>query len=162
MKVAGLGIRIAYAATAFLLSGAVVFFYAMRVLPEIARLYPELDPLGDGYLFFQIAICSSLAVAFSFLLYELTQPGARHRRRKGRRWRLAWAALAIVASSLAFAGMGWSWMLDLLFVAWLTYTVAYTFVRYGVLDDPERQPDPLKLYQPRAKDEAGRSRHTSG
>jgi hypothetical protein len=147
MKAGNLPVRIAYAAVAFVLSGAVVFLYAVRVLPELARIFPKLDPDGDGYLIFKISICAAAAIASSLSMYELTQPGTRSRKRRGRRWRLGLASVIVVFASLAFSGMGWGWLYDLLFAVWLGYTVAYPFVRYGVLDDAKRAPDPLEAYQ---------------
>jgi hypothetical protein len=152
MTAAKLPVRIAYAAAAFTLSGTVVFFYCMRGLPELVRIFPELDPDMDGYLIFKIAICAAVTFAFSLSLYELTQPGARSRKRRGRRLRLVLASVAVVLSSLGFNGLGLGWTCDLLFAAWLTYTVAYTFVRYGVMDETKRVAGALEAYQARADD----------
>jgi hypothetical protein len=149
MKAASLPTRIAYAAAAFVLSGAVMFFYCMRVLPQLTGIFPELDPEMDGYRIFKIAICAAGAMGFSLCLYELTQPGTRPRKRRGRRLRLAVAGVVVVMASLAFNGLGLGWIWDLLFAAWLTYTVAYTFVRYGVMDEVKRLPDALEAYQTR-------------
>jgi hypothetical protein len=152
MTAAKLTVRITYAAAAFALSGTVMFFYCMWVLPELVRIFPELDPDMDGYLIFKIAICAAATFAFSLFLYELTQPGARPRKRRGRRLRLTLASVAVVASSLGFSGMGLGWACDILFAAWLTYTVAYTIVRYGVLDEAKRTPSELEAYQAREDD----------
>ena len=37
-------------------------------------------------------------------------------------------------------------ILDLLFAAWLAYTMAYTFVRYGVLDEARRASSSSRYY----------------
>jgi len=47
---------------------------------------------------------------------------------------LAISAVIVVLASLAFAGAGHSVAYDLLFAAWLSYTFALTYVRYGVRD----------------------------
>jgi hypothetical protein len=115
MTAAKLPVRIAYAAVAFALSGAVVFFFCMRALPEFVPIFPELDPEMDGYLIFKIAICAAITFAFSISLYELTQPGTRPRKRRGRRLRLTLASVLVVVSSLGFNGLGLGWSCDLLF-----------------------------------------------
>jgi hypothetical protein len=152
MTAAKLPVRIAYAAVAFALSGTVMFFYCMRVLPELVRVFPELDPEMDGYLIFKIAISAAMTSAVSLSLYELTQPGARPRKRRGRRLRLALASVIVLMSSLGFSGLGLGWSFDILFVAWLTYTVAYTFIRYGVMDETKRSQSVLEAYQAREYD----------
>jgi hypothetical protein len=44
----------------------------------------------------------------------------------------------VVITSAGFAAEVHRLILDLLFAAWLAYTMAYTFVRYGVVDDARR------------------------
>ena len=131
------------------MGAAVVFFYVMGVLPELTRIFPELDPGMDGYLIFKIAIGAAAAIAFSLSLYELTQPGIRPRKRRGRRLRMTSSGVFVVASSLVFNGLGLGWLWDILFAAWLTYTVAYTFIRYGVMDEPVRSSSTLDAYRSR-------------
>lgn len=146
MKAATLTTRTVYAVIAFLLGAVVTFFYLMQVLPEFTRIFPELDPDLDGYLIFRISLCAAMLMASSLALYELTQPGARPRKSKGRDSRMAMASVVVVLSSLAFSGLGWRWFYDLIFAAWMAYNLGYTFVRYGVLDEVKQQ-DALKAYQ---------------
>ena len=151
MKAANLPVRVAYAAGALVLSGAVVFYGSMQVLPHLTRIFPGLDPDMDGYRIFKIAICSAVVIAFSLCLYELTLPGTRPRKRRGRRLRLTVTSVCVVLSTLSFNGLGLGWICDILFAVWLTYTVAYTFVRYGVLDDAKRSSNTLEAYQSRRR-----------
>ena len=46
----------------------------------------------------------------------------------------------VVLASSAFADLGHPLLVDLAFAAWLAYTVTFTFVRYGVLDQARRAP----------------------
>lgn len=134
MKATGLLARAIYTALALLLFGAGTFYACMQVLPQFADSYPRLDPAGDGAVIFKISICAAVGVAFSTGLVALTLPWLRHRRRSGRGLRIAVSAVAVVLCSAAFAAEGYGLVVDLLFVGWLTYTLAFTFVRYGILD----------------------------
>jgi hypothetical protein len=65
-------------------------------------------------------------------------------------------SVLVVALSLTFNGLGLSWVYDILFAVWLTYTMSYTFVRYGVMDEVKRPTDTLASYQSRrSKDSLG-------
>jgi hypothetical protein len=149
MKADKLPARVAYAAGSLVLGGVVVFYGSMQVLPHLTKMFPGLDPDMDGYRVFKIAICLAVMIAFSLCLYELTLPGTRPRKRRGRRLRLTVTSVCVVLSTLAFNGLGLGWTCDILFAVWLTYTVAYTFVRYGVLDDTKPPSSTLEAYQER-------------
>ena len=78
------------------------------------------------------------ALAFTLSLLALTQPWKRHRKRRGRAWRIAASGAVVVVASAGLAADGYSIVYDLVFAAWLAYTMAYTFVRYGVVDEARR------------------------
>jgi hypothetical protein len=138
MNGASLPARIAYAAIALPLGGGAGFYSCMRLLPGLTGMYPQVDPGGDGFGIFKLAICAGVAVAFTASLFVLTLPWVRHRKRRGRGVRIAFTCVLVVLASIAFADQGYGLMSDLAIAAWLTYTMAFTFVRYGVLDRARR------------------------
>jgi hypothetical protein len=138
MNAIGLPARITYAITGLAVSGWVTFAACMRILPEYVADHPELDPGGDGYSFFKIAVSLSAAVAVMMFLVLLTLPWVRHRKRRGRGWRIGLAGVLVVGASVLFADQGFRLRYDALFVVWLAYLMAFTFVRYGVVDEARR------------------------
>jgi hypothetical protein len=86
----------------------------------------------------------SVAVAAGFMvgLVALTLPWVRHRKRSGRTMRIAFCSVFVVVASVSFAvetyGQRYSILYGLAFAAWLTYAVAFTIVRYGLVDDAQR------------------------
>jgi hypothetical protein len=137
MKATGLPARIIYATLALPLSVAAGFYSCMYLLPRLMTRYPQIDP-GDGRGIFNLSLGIGAAVAFMAALYMLTLPWSRHRKRRGRPWRIAASVVLVIAASAWFSDMGHRLPLDLLFAAWLAYTMAFTFVRYGVLDRSKR------------------------
>ncbi len=130
--------RIIYTAVALPLAGAAGFYSCIHLLPGLTANHPQIDPNMDGSGIFRIAICVGAALAFAATLFTLTLPWIRHRKRGGRPWRIAFSCLVVVLASLLFADQGFKLIYDLLFAAWLTYTLAFTFVRYGVIDQPRK------------------------
>jgi hypothetical protein len=45
----------------------------------------------------------------------------------------------VVGASLLFADQGFRIVYDLIFAAWLSYLLAFTFIRYGVTDEARRR-----------------------
>jgi uncharacterized membrane protein YfcA len=127
-----------YAAIAIPAGGAAAFYSSMAVLPRLATIFPQLDGDGEGLGIFKIAIGVGAALAFTFSLLALTLPWRRHRKRRGRGWRIAASGVLAVVASAGFADAGYSLTFDLAFAAWLAYTMAFTFVRYGMTDDARR------------------------
>jgi hypothetical protein len=111
----------------------------MRLLPEWTARYPQIDPRMDGSGIFNIAICIGAGIAFSLSLCALTLPWIRHRKLGGRPWRIALSCVAVVGASLLFADQGFRIVYDLIFAAWLSYLLAFTFIRYGVTDEARRR-----------------------
>jgi hypothetical protein len=138
MKASGLPARISYFVVALPLGGAAGFYSSMWLLPKLAGRYPQLDTGVNGEGFFYLSLGLGAALAFSASLLALTLPWSRHRKRRGRPWRITFSCVVVVVASAAFAaevhGLGY----DLAFAAWLAYTMAYTFVRYGVIDQVGR------------------------
>jgi len=139
MKAAGLLARIAYTAVALPLGGAAGFYTCMQVLPEFTVSHPHIDPHMDGSGIFRIAICVGAAVAFSAGLFALTLPWIRHRKRPGRALRIGLSCALVVLASVGIADEGFGLIFDVVIAAWLTYTMAFTFVRYGVIDRARRK-----------------------
>ncbi len=138
MDAASLPARIAYGAIALPLGGALGFYASMRLFPELTASHPDLDPNMDGFVIFKIAICLGVAIAFTASLLALTLPWVRHRKRRGRTWRLILTGAFVVFASVVFADQGFRLIYDLAFAAWLAYTMAFTFVRYGIIDQARR------------------------
>jgi len=72
----------------------------------------------------------------------LTLPWKRPRKRRGRAGRIVLSLVIVMAGSLSFAGMGHALICDLALCFWLAYTMTYTYVRYGVLDQARRRSTP--------------------
>jgi uncharacterized membrane protein YfcA len=139
MNASGLPARIVYTVAALPLGGAAGFSLSMYLLPKLAARFPQMDPGVDGRAFFNVALGVGAAMAFSAALLALTLPWSRHRKRQGRRWRITVSCVAVVAASVAFAAEVHGLVYDLVFAAWMAYMVAYTFVRYGVMDQARRR-----------------------
>jgi hypothetical protein len=146
MKAIGLPARVAYAGTAFVLSGTAVFYIGMNWLPEYATTYPELDAGGAGYGIFKTAVCIAAWIALTVSLPALTLPGVRRRKLRGRGTRMAFTGVVVVTASLVFADEGFRLIYSLLFATWLAYVMAFTFVRYGVIDDVRRSSTSANSY----------------
>jgi len=138
MNAAGLPARIVYAATALPLGAAAGFYSCMRFLPEFTANHPQLDREMDGSRIFKIALAVGMTIAFTACLFALTLPWSRRRKRRGRAWRIGFSGIVVMLASILFADQGLGLIYDLAFVVWLTYTVTFTFVRYGLLDQAKR------------------------
>lgn len=134
MNSIGLPARIAYAAFALPLAGAVGFYSSIWLLPKLAMLLQHPDAAADGYRIFKMAICIGAVLALTASLIALTLPWRRRKKRRGRLRRIVLACVLVLIVSAGFAGQGHLLIYDLAFATWLAYTVAFTFVRYGVLD----------------------------
>lgn len=138
MNAASLPARIAYGAVALPLGGAAGFYSCMLFLPEFTASHTQLDPRMDGSGIFKIAIVVGAALAFTAALFALTLPWRRRRKRRGRAGRIGVSGVVVMLGSILFADQGFGLIYDLAFVAWLTYTITFTFVRYGLLDQAKR------------------------
>jgi uncharacterized membrane protein YfcA len=127
-----------YAVVAIPVGGAAGFYSSMALLPKLATIFPQLDGDIEGYGFFKIALGVGAALAFTLSLLALTLPWKRHRKRSGRAWRIAASCALVVVTSAGLSADGYSLLYDLAFAAWLAYTLAFTFVRYGVTDEARR------------------------
>ena len=130
--------RIAYALVALPIGGAVGFYGGIWVLPRLVSFFQGSDWNIDDYLLFELALGLGTGLAFTASLIALTLPWKRRRRRGGRRTRIAISCVLVVMASLSFARQAHTLLYDLIFAAWLAYTMAFTFVRYGILDPPRR------------------------
>jgi hypothetical protein len=136
MSTTGLPARIFYAAVALPLAGAGGFYAGVWLLPKLADLLQH--PNADGYRIFNMAVGAGAVLALTAFLIALTLPWKRRKKRRGRPGRIAVACVLVVVASLGFAGLGHRLIYDLVFAVWLAYTVSFTFVRYGVLDQARR------------------------
>jgi uncharacterized membrane protein YfcA len=139
MNAKSLPARIGYAVLALLLGAAAGFYSIMLLMPELVAKYPKLDTGMSGQDMFNLAVSVGAGVSLTAALFGLTLPWIRHRKRRGRPWRIAVSFAVVLIASVAFADMIPGLVPDLLFAAWLAYTMAYTFVRYGVVDDAQRR-----------------------
>jgi hypothetical protein len=138
MRGTSLPARIAYVLVALPLGAAAGFYASMQLLPQFTASHPKLDPAMDGGGIFRLALFVGAAVALTASLFALTLPWIRHRKRRGRGWRVGIAGALVMLLSVGFADQGYGLVADLAFVAWLTYSMAFTVVRYGVVDGPRR------------------------
>ena len=137
MDAEGLPARISYAVVALAVGGAVGFYSSIFLLPKLATDLPVGDSYGYGM--FQIAVCVAVELGFSAFLVALTLPWRRRKKRRGRTGRIALACGVVLVATLGFAGLGHTLLYDFLFATWLAYVMAFTFVRYGVLDQERRR-----------------------
>lgn len=129
MNPTSLPARIAYALTAFVAVGSSAFYAGMWALPKFIQ-----DADQDGYRIFLLSLGFALSAGCSAGLLGLTLPWKRKRRRSGRRHRMLLSSLIVVLLSVSFASQEHQIVIDLLFAAWLAYTLAFTYIRYGVVD----------------------------
>jgi len=150
MDAVGLPARIGYAAVALPAGAAAGFYASMLLLPKLTGRLPQLDPEMDGSGIFRLAVCAGAAVAFAVTLCALTLPWVRHRKRSGRRMRMAVSCVLVVVASLGFTietySLPYAAICGLVFAALLTYTVVFTFVRYGVIDSVRKRTDSAGEY----------------
>jgi hypothetical protein len=146
MRVSSLPARIVYTAVALPLGAGAGFYSSMRWLPEFTASHPQIDPNMDGSGIFNIAVCVGAGFAFAVSLFTLTLPWIRHRKLSGRPWRIGLSCGLVVLASLLFAEEGFKLVYDLLFAAWLTFILAFTFVRYGVVDQTRRRSSLARRY----------------
>ncbi|MGA1981222.1 MAG: hypothetical protein ABSG84_02030 [Acidobacteriaceae bacterium] len=135
---ASLPARILYTVVAVPLGGAAGFYSIMLLLPRLVARYPNLNTGLSGQEMYNLAVGVGAGLAFTVALFALTLPWIRHRKRSGRGWRVGLSCVLVVVTSAGFAAEVRRLIPDLVFAAWLTYTLAYTFVRYGVVDDAKR------------------------
>src|SRR6185312_14029339 len=134
MKATGLPARITYAILAVPAALVVGFSATAWLLPKLAPLFGVVSPPQQSEDLFRLALSVGSIVAVPAFFCALTLPWQRRRQRRGRNWRMAVSAAVVVAASLAFSGLGHSIRYDLVFAVWLGYTLALTFVRYGLVD----------------------------
>ena len=130
MNAVGLPARIGYAVAALAAASAAGFYAGIWLLPKFASQAAEAD---DGYGLFRAALGIALGMGLTAALVGLTLPWKR-RKRRGRSRRIIVAAIVVVLLSVGFASQQHRVLYDLLFAAWLAYVLAFTYVRYGVLD----------------------------
>jgi hypothetical protein len=146
MRAVSLPARLLYAVAAIPVGGAAGFYSSMALLPKLATILPQLNGDGEGFGIFRIALGVGTALAFTLSLLALTLPWRRHRKRRGRGWRIAVSCALVVVSTAGLSVEGYSLIYDLAFALWLAYTLAFTFVRYGVTDDLRRSPRASSQY----------------
>jgi hypothetical protein len=137
MNAVGLPARVAYSVVA-LPAGGAAGFYGTLAYPRAWKLVMGTDLEYDPHRLFLTAMGVGAGVAFTAFLVALTLPWKRLRRRRGRIFRVGLSGIVVLIASLCFAGQGHTLIDDVLFAAWLAYTMAFTFVRYGVLDRSRR------------------------
>jgi hypothetical protein len=140
MKATGLAARLLYAVVALPVGFALGFYATVWLLPIAAPILSIASPAAETEELFRLGLSVGAVLAVPAFLCALTLPWRRRRYRRGRQWRLGVSGFIVVVASLVFAGMGHSLRYDLLFAAWLGYTLALTFVRYGVADQKEHAP----------------------
>ena|SRR6185437_5740341 len=134
MKATGLAARTTYAILAVPAALTVGFCATAWLLPKVAPILGIASPPPQSEDLFRLALSIGAILAVPAFLCALTLPWMRRRQRSGRNWRLGLSGVVVVAASVAFAGLGHSLRYDLLFAVWLAYTLALTFVRYGLVD----------------------------
>ena len=146
MRATGLAARVLYAVVALPVGFAVGFYATVWLLPVAAPILGIASPAAETEDLFRLGLSVGGIVAVPAFLCALTLPWRRRRHRRGRVWRLAISAVIVVAASLVFAGLGHSLRYDLLFAVWLGYTLALTFVRYGLVDQKSIGPRLTRNY----------------
>ena len=133
MNSVGLPARVGYAVAALAAAGTAGFYASIWLLPKFVAQAADND---DGYGLFWTALGIALGLGLTAALVGLTLPWKR-RKRRGRGRRIVIASVIVVLLSVAFASQQHKVIYDLLFAAWLAYALAFTYVRFGVLDKPK-------------------------
>jgi hypothetical protein len=149
MSAVGLPARIGYAVVALPVGGATGFYSVAWLLPKMSWLLQIPAIVPENYATFVTALYAGAAVAFTASLMALTLPWKRRRKRRGRNWRIGLSGAFVVLASSAFADLGHPLLVDLAFAGWLAYTITFTFVRYGVLDQAKRKSSSSRAFSPR-------------
>ena len=134
MNAVGLPARVAYCLAAMPVAGAAGFYAGIWALPKLAKTFPGPEARVEDYGLFLGAIAVGAGLAFALSMVALTLPWKRRRRRTGRGVRVTISCVLVVLASLVFADRGHAVVYDLAFAAWMAYVLAFTVVRYGVLD----------------------------
>jgi hypothetical protein len=138
MKAVGLPARFLYALVALPVGGVAGFYGCAWALPKMMKYLYGVETNAIGYQLFTTSLGVGAGVGFMAFLWALTLPWKRRRRRSGRNLRLGVSSVVVVVASAAFAGLHHALEYDLAFAAWLAYGMAFTFVRYGVVDSAQR------------------------
>ena len=141
MNAKGLPSRMFYAVIALPAGAAAGFCACVQLLPRLAPSLGLPSPEANSEALFRLALSVGAIVAVPAFLCGLTLPWRRRRHRSGRTRRLVVSGVLVAVASLAFAGLGHRLVYDLAFAAWLAYTLAFTYVRYGIRDHRRRTND---------------------
>jgi len=142
MTAVSLPARIVYAVLAFPLGAAAGFYLSTPLFIKLAPLFHDPYPSMEGFGVFVMALGVGAASGLTVFLVALTLPWKRRRKRRGRAGRAIFAALFILLASLFLADQGNALIYDLAIATWLALAMSFTFVRYGVLDQPRRTATP--------------------
>jgi hypothetical protein len=138
MSKVGLPARVLYAIVALPTAAAAGFYSRIWLLPRLEKFFLGSYSATDDAADFASALLVAAVVGFTAFLLALTLPWKRRRRRSGRMARVIFSGVIVLLASVAFAGQGHTLIYDLMFAAWLSYAMAYTYVRYGVRDRSRR------------------------
>src|ERR1017187_499159 len=112
MSLASLPARIVYALIAVPVGGGAGFYSCMLLSPKLALYFPRLDGGPEGFGVFKIALGVGAALAFTLALLALTLPWTRHRKRRGRTWRITASCIVVVVASAGLSVEGYSLIYD--------------------------------------------------
>ena len=149
MTATSLPARVAYAVAAIPAAGALGFYSGIVLLPQLAQLLHRTATDADDSQIFMNSIGIGVLMALTVSLAVLTLPWRRRRKRRGRPLRIVISAVIVFGVSLSFAQQGHALIFDLSLAVWLAYTLTFTFVRYGVLDQARRTADPADAPTPK-------------
>jgi quinol-cytochrome oxidoreductase complex cytochrome b subunit len=138
MTAIGLPARIAYAVAALLLVSAVGFYAALPIFTWLSPHLQDSHPIMEGYDVFTMALGTGLLLAFTASCIALTLPWKRRRKRRGRPVRFVISGVFLIFVCLCLGDEEYSYLFDLVIAVWLSVTLVFTFVRYGVLDQAKR------------------------
>lgn len=141
MNARGLPARLGYAIIGLAAGAAAGFYACVWLLPKLSPMLGLPSPEANSEALFRLALGAAAIVAWTAFLCGLTLPWRRRRHRSGRTRRLVVSCVLVVVASLAFAGLGHRLVYDLVFAAWLAYTLAFTYVRYGIRDHRQQTKD---------------------
>lgn len=138
MSGTGLPARIVYAVVSAPLACAAGFYLGVFVLTRAVPAMEGIPQPEVTWANFVISIFAGFAVGFSVFFYALTLPRLRLRRRGGRAWRMAASAVLVLMASVMAEAEGVSLWYTAALMLWISVTLTFTFIRYGVLDKTGR------------------------
>jgi hypothetical protein len=134
MRLMTLPARLLYAVLAAPAAGAGGFYFGVLLFAHLLPKLHGVDHAQPTWTDFMQSAVIGAGAAFAAFFYALTLPGVRLRHREGRVYRMTLAAVLVCVVSVLIASEGIP-LIDVFgLMIWLSVTLTFTYIRYGVRD----------------------------